>query len=330
VRLTVKRLADSTQLLQAMLNSLLDISRLSVGMVRPQLRSFNLYPWLQRILGTLEVSAEERGVSIELDCPPRIAVSSDPLLLERLMRNFLNNALLHADSSEVVIRVSRAEERVRLAVEDNGRGMDHTEQECIFEEFTQLRNPARTLEKGVGLGLSICRQLIHLLEYPSGLRSAPGQGSNFWIDVPAGDWAEDIAETVKVLQVNLGGRIALVENDLINREAMETLLNQWGCKVTCYVTPDEALAGIESGSIDLLISDYRLEGSKDGLALIRELRATTRYNGPALLVTADTSEEVTELARLTDIDIIYKPVLPARLRRAIHRLLPDTQHDSAR
>ena len=330
VRLTVKRLADSTQLLQAMLNSLLDISRLSVGMVRPQIRSFNLYPWLQRILGTLEVSAEERGVTIELDCPPRMAVSSDPLLLERLMRNFLNNALLHADSNEVVIRVSRVEERVRLAVEDNGRGMSHTEQECIFEEFTQLRNPARTLEKGVGLGLSICRQLIHLLEYPSGLRSAPGQGSNFWIDVPTGDWAEDIAETVKVLQVNLSGRIALVENDLINREAMETLLNQWGCQVTCYVTPDEALAGIEPGSIDLLISDYRLEGSKDGLALIRELRASTRYNGPALLVTADTSEEVTELARLTDIDIIYKPVLPARLRRAIHQLLPDTRHDSAR
>jgi signal transduction histidine kinase len=330
VRRTVMRLADSTQLLQAMLNSLLDISRLSVGMVRPQIRSFNLYPWLQRILGTLEVSAEERGVSIELDCPPRMAVSSDPLLLERLMRNFLNNALLHADSSEVIIRVSRVEERVRLAVEDNGRGMDQTEQERIFEEFTQLRNPARTLEKGVGLGLSICRQLIHLLEYPSGLRSAPGQGSNFWIDVPTGDWAVDIAETGKVLQVNLVGRIALVENDLINREAMETLLNHWGCQVTCYVTPDEALAGIEPGSIDLLISDYRLEGSKDGLALIRELRASTRYNGPALLVTADTSEEVTELARLTDIDIIYKPVLPVRLRRAIHQLLPDTLHGSAR
>jgi CheY-like chemotaxis protein len=298
-------------------------------MVRPQLRSFNLYPWLQRILGTLEVSAEERGVSIELDCPPRVAVRSDPLLLERLMRNFLNNALLHADSSEVVIRVSRAEERVRLAVEDNGRGMDEAEQERIFEEFTQLRNPARTLEKGVGLGLSICRQLIHLLEYPSGLRSATGQGSNFWIEVPTGDWAEDVAETGRVLQDSLAGRIALVENDLINREAMETLLSQWGCQVTCYVTSDEALAAIEPDSIDLLISDYRLEGPTDGLVLIRELRATRRYNGPALLVTADTSEEVTELARLTDIDIIYKPVLPARLRRAIQLLLPDVPQDGA-
>lgn len=328
VRLTVKRLADSTHLLQAMLNSLLDISRLSVGMVRPQLRAFNLYPWLQRILGTLEVSAEERGISIELDCPKRIAVNSDPLLLERLVRNFLNNALLHSDGSEVKVQVFRVEDRVRLAVVDNGRGMNQAEQEQVFEEFTQLRNPARTLEKGVGLGLSICRQLIHLLEYPSGLRSSPGEGSNFWIEVPAGDWVEDTAAPDRALHAKLAGRVVLVENDLINQEAMETLLRQWGCHVVCYNTAEEALANIQPEALDLLLSDYRLEGAQDGIALIRELRATKRYNGPVLLVTADTSEEVTELARLADIEVINKPVLPARLRRAIQHLLPAVQQNT--
>lgn len=327
VRLTVKRLADSTNLLQAMLSSLLDISRLSVGMVRPQQRSFNLYPWLQRIFGTLEVSADERGIAIALECPPRTAVYSDPLLLERLIRNFLNNALLHADASEVKVRVSRVEGRVRLAVVDNGRGMDEKEQERIFEEFTQLRNPARTLEKGVGLGLSICRQLIHLLEYPSGLRSAPEQGSSFWIEVPTGDWSEDIPAPARALQESLGGRVVLVENDLINQEALATLLRQWGCGVSCYATPEDVLERIEPNATDLLISDYRLEGSRDGIALIRELRASGRYNGPALLVTADTREEVAECARLADIKVIYKPVLPARLRRAIQHLLPVMHQD---
>ncbi len=322
VRLTVKRLADSTHLLQAMLNSLLDISRLSVGMVRPQLRPFNLYPWLQRILGTLEVSAEERGVTIDLECPPRIAVTSDPLLLERLVRNFLNNALLHAEASEVKIMVFRVEDRVRLAVVDNGRGMNAAEQERIFEEFTQLRNPARTLEKGVGLGLSICRQLIHLLEYPSGLRSAPGEGSNFWIEVPTGDWIEDVRIPDRALQEKLCGRVVLVENDLINQEAMESLLRQWGCAVVCYSTAEEALQNIQPDAVDLLLSDYRLEGEHDGIALIRKLRACKAYNGPALLVTADTSDEVTELARLSDVEVINKPVLPARLRRALQQLLP--------
>ncbi|GGC88702.1 hybrid sensor histidine kinase/response regulator [Halopseudomonas salina] len=327
VRLTVKRLADSTHLLQAMLNSLLDISRLSVGMVRPQLREFNLYPWLQRILGTLEVSAEERGVVIDLECPPRIAVTSDPLLLERLVRNFLNNALLHSEATEVKIQVFRVEDRIRLAVVDNGRGMTEAEQDRIFEEFTQLRNPARTLEKGVGLGLSICRQLIHLLEYPSGLRSAPDEGANFWIEVPTGDWVETVVTPSRSLQEKLGGRIALVENDLINQEAMETLLRQWGCEITSYSSAEEALENIEPESLDLLISDYRLEGARDGIALIRALRASHGHNGPALLVTADTSDEVNEQARLSDIEVINKPVLPARLRRAIQQLLQPAQPD---
>ncbi|WP_022963687.1 hybrid sensor histidine kinase/response regulator [Halopseudomonas pelagia] len=322
-RLTVKRLSDSTQLLQAMLNSLLDISRLSVGMVRPQLSTFNLHPWLLRVLAGLEASAEQRGIRIQLVCPHHSAVHSDPLLLERLIRNFLNNAVLHAQATDVRVEVTRVEQRVRLSVVDNGCGMSAQEQERIFEEFTQLNNPARTLEKGVGLGLSICRQLMHLLEYPSGLLSAPGQGSRFWIEVPSADWTEDAPSAREHPHARLCGRVVIIENDLINQEAMETVLREWGCEVRCYQTPEQALDNIESGRIDLLISDYRLEGSLDGIALIQALRGRGLYSGPALLVTADTSEELVEATRLTDIELLYKPVLPARLRRLIQQFLAE-------
>ncbi|KAA0696228.1 hybrid sensor histidine kinase/response regulator [Halopseudomonas laoshanensis] len=323
LRLTVKRLADSTQLLQAMLNSLLDISRLSVGMVRPQLRAFNLRPWLLRLLAGLEASAEQRGVRMHLVCPHHSAVYSDPLLLERLIRNFLNNALLHAQATEVRIEVVRVEQRVRLSVVDNGCGLSAAEQEQVFEEFTQLNNPARTLEKGVGLGLSICRQLMHLLEYPSGLISAPGQGSQFWIEVPVADWTEELKSAPEHQQTTLLGNVVVIENDLINQEAMETLLREWGCTVRCYQTPEQALENILPGSVDLLVSDYRLEGSMDGISLVRTLRERGLHTGATLLITADTSEEVVEAARLTDIELIYKPVLPARLRRMIQQLLAD-------
>lgn len=321
VRLTVKRLSDSTQLLQAMLNSLLDISRLSVGMVRPQLTTFNLQPWLLRVLAGLEASAQQKGVRIQLLCPHHSAVHSDPLLLERLIRNFLNNALLHAQATEVRVEVTRVEQRVRLSVVDNGCGMNAGEQERIFEEFTQLNNPARTLEKGVGLGLSICRQLIHLLEYPSGLISAPGQGSRFWIEVPCADWVEEPASERGHPQAVLRGRVVIVENDLINQEAMETVLRQWGCNTRCYQTPEQALENIRAGNTDLVISDFRLEGSLDGIALIKILRERGLYNGPALLITADTSDEVGEAARMADLVLLYKPVLPARLRRLIQQYL---------
>ncbi|MFO7704104.1 MAG: HAMP domain-containing sensor histidine kinase, partial [Halopseudomonas sp.] len=126
-RLTVKRLLDSTQLLQAMLHSLLDISRLSVGMVRPQLSTFNLQPWLLRVLAGLEASAEHRRIRIQLVCPQHSAVHSDPLLLERLIRNLLSNALLHAQATEVCVEVTRDEQRVRLSIVDNGCGMSAQE-----------------------------------------------------------------------------------------------------------------------------------------------------------------------------------------------------------
>jgi len=239
-------------------------------------------------------------------------------LVYEIVDNSVDEALAgYCDTITVTILEDGA-----IRVVDNGRGMNAQEQERIFEEFTQLRNPARTLEKGVGLGLSICRQLIHLLEYPSGLRSAPGEGSNFWIEVPTGDWIEDVRIPDRALQEKLCGRVVLVENDLINQEAMESLLRQWGCAVVCYSTAEEALQNIQPDAVDLLLSDYRLEGEHDGIALIRKLRACKAYNGPALLVTADTSDEVTELARLSDVEVINKPVLPARLRRALQQLLP--------
>ena len=321
-RITVRRLADSTHLLQAMLNSLLDISRLSVGMVRPQLRAINLHPWLQQLLGTLESSAQERGVTLKLSCPRYCAVTADSLLLERLMRNYLNNALVHAQATEVGIEVTRCGERTRLSVVDDGCGLTEEEQERIFEEFTQLKNPARTLEKGVGLGLSICRQLLHLLEYPSGVESSPGQGSRFWLEVPAADWVADRQAAPMPEGQPLSGLIAVVENDEINREATETLLRQWGCSVVSYETAEQALLGLQKSAVDLLLSDFRLEGQMNGLELIRALRSQRIYAGATALITADTSEELLAEARQADVAVIYKPVLPARLRRTVQRLLP--------
>ncbi|MCL5041080.1 MAG: hybrid sensor histidine kinase/response regulator [Gammaproteobacteria bacterium] len=320
-RSTLKRLADSAHVLQDMLNALLDISRLSVGMVQPQLQTINLHPWLSRLLASMEASARTRGVELQLLCPPRAAVQSDPVLLERLVRNFLNNALVHARASEVRVELSQAADRWRLAVVDDGCGMTAADQERIFEEFTQLSNPARSLDKGVGLGLSICRQLLHLLAYPSGLVSAPGQGSRFWFEVPQADWREQADTTLRQLQPGLQGTVAIVDNDAINREAMQGLLAQWGLQVVSYATPAAVMLELERAGVDVLLADYRLEGDSNGIELVRQLRTSKRFSGPVVLVTADTSQEVAEQARQMDISVLYKPVLPSRLRRQLQSLL---------
>ena len=327
-RKTIGRLAESSQLLQAMLNSLLDISRLSVGMVQPQLRHINLYGWLKRLTGSLESAAAERGIDLQLECPARCAVYTDPVLLERLVRNYLNNALVHSGASRVKVRVMEHEDQARIEVIDDGCGLSRDEQQKIFEEFTQLRNPARTLEKGVGLGLSICRQLQHLLEYPSGVESAPGQGACFWVKVPLGQWHAEAIPVPASGGAALKGHVVLVENDLVNREAMETLLRHWGLSVTSHADPSSLLdQAMDGNAIDLLLTDYHLEGPMTGLQLIIELRERGLYDGTAVLVTADTSNTLEEAARQADVEIIYKPVLPARLRRALERMLSKSTAD---
>ena len=327
-RKTIGRLAESSHLLQAMLNSLLDISRLSVGMVRPQLRHINLEGWLQQLCNSQESAAALRGIKLEVSCPPRCAVYTDPLLLERLVRNYLNNALMHSGASKVTVRVSEQEQQARIEVIDDGCGLSRDEQQKIFEEFTQLHNPARTLEKGVGLGLSICRQLQHLLEYPSGVESQPGKGACFWVEVPLGRWQAQTAIAPVRRAAALQGHVLLVENDLVNREAMETLLRHWGLSVTSHADASALLAGpLDCGAIDLLLTDYHLEGPATGLELIVRLRERGEYNGSAALVTADTSNQLDEAARQADVAVINKPVLPARLRRAVESMLSSLAAD---
>lgn len=321
-RKTIGRLAESSQLLQAMLNSLLDISRLSVGMVRPQLRHINLAGWLHRLCDGLESAAAERGIKLQVICPERCAVYTDPVLLERLVRNYLNNALMHSGATRVTVRVSEHEQQARIAVIDDGCGLSRDEQLKVFGEFTQLRNPARTLEKGVGLGLSICRQLQHLLEYPSGVESEPGKGACFWVEAPLGQWQAEPPVVPPKRAAALQGRVVLVENDLVNREAMETLLRHWGLTVTSYADASALLSGQPgSGTIDLLLTDYHLEGPMTGLELIITLRERGWYDGSAALVTADTSNALDVVANQADVMVIYKPVLPARLRRAVESML---------
>lgn len=320
-RTTLKRLADSAQVLQEMLNALLDISRLSVGMVQPQMQSINLHAWLSRLLASMEASARARGVRLQLLCPQKVAVRSDPVLLERLVRNFLNNALVHAGASEIRVEVCHMDDRLRLAVVDDGCGMSEADQARIFEEFTQLANPARSLDKGVGLGLSICRQLLHLLAYPSGLSSAPGQGARFWFDLPTAVWREEPDVAVRPKQPGLQGTVVVVDNDAINREAMQTLLSQWGVEVLSYAGPEQALASECLGRADLLLTDFRLESDIDGLDLVRQLRKDKRFTAPAILVTADTRQEVSQQAAAMDVELLYKPVLPSRLRRQLQLLM---------
>lgn len=320
IRRVSSRLAVSVEQLSRLLQSLLDYTRLTLpGGVQAKPQAFALRPLLERLSGETRREAELQGVELELQCA-ELWVRSDPLLLERVLRNLLNNALRHAQARHVRITAREDAGTLLLEVADDGQGLSAEEQAQVFEEFRQLDNPGRNAERGLGLGLAIVQQLAALLEHPLQLHSSPGQGACFGLRLPlaaAGEW-----QPRTPVGAALSGRILLLEDDSAGREALSGLLQRWGCQVWACADLPTALQCLGEAAPQLLISDYRLAAAEDGLRAIERLREEAGRMLPALLISADISPELQERCSPAHVTLLGKPLLPARLRQALAVMLP--------
>ena len=314
------RLATSVEQLSRLLQSLFDYTRLTLpGGVEAKPEAFALRPLLQRLCDETRAEALTQGVQLQLESH-ECWVRSDPLLLERMLRNLLANALRHAQAQRVWIKASLKQNELLLEVGDDGRGLSEQEQGQVFEEFQQLDNPGRNAERGLGLGLAIVRQLAQLLDHDLQLHSSPGQGARFQLRLPlaeAGEWQAPAAPVAR-----LQGRIVLLEDDSAGRDALGALLRRWGCEVWACADLQQALACLDEAQPHLLISDYRLAAKEDGLRAIECLREAAGSMLPALLITADISPQLQERCIPAHVTLLGKPLLPARLRQALAVLLP--------
>ena len=182
-RRLVEQIAVSAETMENLLDSLLDISRLDVGVLDRQIKHFPLQPLLERIDVDYRREAELRGQRLRLR-PTSLWVESDPLLLERILHNLISNALRYSPGGTILLACRKRGRRVRIEVRDNGPGIAPEAQEAVFQEFVQLDNPERNRAKGLGLGLAIVRRLTDLLGHPLELRSSPGCGALFAVELP--------------------------------------------------------------------------------------------------------------------------------------------------
>ncbi len=321
----VDRISASAEAMENLLDSLLDISRLDAGVLQPARQVFQPLPILERLLGSQSSVADTRGLRLRLHATPRW-VDSDPLLFERIIANLLSNAIRYTAAGTIMVACRRRGQFLRVEVRDSGCGIAAQDQEVVFQEFVQLDNPERARAKGLGLGLAIVRRLADLLGHRLELRSALGRGSIFAIELPLAPPPPLLAnvEEARALGDIEGVRIALVDDDPMAREAMHTLLAAWGCQVTADENAEELLARLSSGapSPEILITDFRMRGTLDGIALIAHLRTDPRYAAlPAILISGDTGPDTLARARSAGLQLLHKPVRPARLRALIHRLL---------
>ncbi len=166
-----------------MLNALLELSKLESGVTPLKRRDFQVADLLQHLDEQFQEQAQEKGLQLRI-LTSSATIYSDPSLLERILQNFLSNAIKYTDRGKILVGCRRRQRKLRLEVWDTGTGIPEDQRESIFEAFYQIGNSVRESYKGLGLGLSIVDQLAKLLDHSLDVKSVSGQGSMFAVEVP--------------------------------------------------------------------------------------------------------------------------------------------------
>ena len=321
----VASINESVQALEALFNELLDISKLDSGIITPDIRPVRLNELLEGLRREFAPEATDKGLKLSIAGGSQM-VASDAVLLERILRNLISNAVRYTAAGEVSVVTTPVSGRLRIEVRDTGAGIRAEDRERIFEEFLQLDNPGRTSKKGLGLGLSIVQRLCSLLGYRIDLASEPGKGSTFSFEVPL---VESIADPVVAApetppaRADLAGKLIVVIDDESSIvQGMHALLTGWGAEVIGSTTGDDVLAAVHAaGKLPaLLIVDHRLGIAENGIEVAQRIRRELDPEIPGILVTGSITPDLGARARAANLEFLLKPVMAEKLRSSIAAL----------
>jgi two-component system, sensor histidine kinase len=321
-RRLVDQIDETVDGLDGLFTALLDVSRLDAGVVRAEPRPTPVWPMLQRLVGELKPAAEAKQLRLRLRGGEHW-VQSDPILLERIARNLLSNAVRHTRRGGVLValRVGPRDE-AWIEVWDTGPGIDETQRGLVFQEFYQIAGSERSSESGLGLGLAIVRRLADLLGHRLELHSVPGRGSMFRLRVPLALPQAPSSAPREAADGAPRALIWVIDDEAAARAGMDALLTSWEHEVVTAASGAEMLAKhvADTRTPHLILCDYRL-ASEDGISVVRTLRARLSAPVPAALITGDTGPDRLREAAASGLPLLHKPVSKARLRALIGNLL---------
>ena len=329
----VNSINESVDALEGLFGELLDITRIDTGGVDVNPAPVRLRDLFSRLRLHFAPTAFEKGLMLSFRGEQHVA-HTDTVLLERVLRNLVSNAIRYTDDGGVLVscrlRNTPAGPRLLLQVWDTGIGIGEASLPRIFDEFYQAQSNRPLLahhRKGLGLGLAIVKRLTSLIEAPISVRSRIGHGTVFSVLVPVGRAPRSIdpapSSTKAALGLTLQGRLVLVvEDEAAVRDGLVVLLQAWGADVLAYDSVESleaALAGplaaADTQRPDLLLVDYRLPQGLtgiDALTLLRQRWANQPL--PAIVITGSTMGGHEQEAETHDFHLLIKPVLPNKLR----------------
>jgi len=316
----VRNVDASLDAVEDILNALLDISRLDAGAMKPEFSTFPVGDLLEALGREFAPAARDKGLRLTV-VGSHLGIRSDRRLLRRVLQNLLSNAIKYTPRGRVLMGCRRRGSQLRIEVHDTGIGIPAAKQKLVFREFERL-DQSKGSEPGLGLGLSIVERMCKVMRHPIAVQSEKDQGSTFWVTVPVAASLETAVATPGGEPVPLGRigglRILVIDNEPAIVDGMKGLLESWGAEVTGALSAAEAIAAQLAAPrpFDAILADYHIH-REDGLAVIESIRVRAKQPVPAVLITADRSKTVQDLAAAAGIQCLRKPVKPAALRAAL-------------
>ncbi|WP_442796119.1 NahK/ErcS family hybrid sensor histidine kinase/response regulator [Pseudomonas sp. LF19] len=322
----VRNVSNSLDDVENLLGTLVDISKLDAGVIKADLASFAVSDLLDNLAAEYAHAAASEGLRMAY-VPCGLSVHSDIQLLARILRNLLSNAIRYTPGGRVLLGCRRRGKALWIEVWDTGIGIAEDRREEVFQEFKRGDVQRPDQDRGLGLGLAIVDKIAGILGHRLQLRSVPGKGSMFAIEVPRSrqapkrvaepDLSEPLRERLE------GARIWVLDNDAAICAGMRTLLEQWGCEVVTALSEQDLARQVatDSAEADLLIADYHLDNGRNGVDAVAAINAQRRTPLAALMITANYSNELKQQVRELGHTLMHKPVRPMRLKAAISHLL---------
>jgi PAS domain S-box-containing protein len=318
--------AQAIDSMARLLNTLLDISKLESGAIKPDITDFTVAALFEEMRNEFASVAQSKGLELRVE-PAQATAHSDLSLVSQILRNLVSNAIKYTQRGWVALRCLPRPATLRIEVSDSGIGIPPDQLPYIYDEFYQVAGERGTSRDGYGLGLSIVRRMATLLNLKLDVRSEQGRGSVFSVELPTSDVriesaAQGPAARVAAPRRARAPRILLVEDDPGVRDATRMLLGVEGYQVISAGTVGEAVDRAKANAeIDLLITDYHLGKTDTGVQVIERVRALLGRPLGAVLVTGDTSSMIRDLKPDERLRIASKPIDADELLRLVGDLL---------
>lgn len=314
--------------IEELLRSMLDISKLEAGVIRPKIESIALEPLFRSLVVDLKPLVNAKRLRITSRCGS-LGVLSDPLMFRRILQNLLANALHYTRKGGILLAARRRGSSVRVEVWDTGPGIPEAERERIFEEFQRGSTSLDAHRGGFGLGLSIVSRMAQSLNHPIAMCTTPGRGTCFSIRAPA---SADVqrSDDVSAIPTAMGHafglahtRVLVVENDAMVAEAMQNLLARWSCEIRVARDLDEVRRIISSDNFvpDIVLADFHLDHGALGTDAIGLVRDAIDPTLAAIIITADRNDEISARCRGLGCEVLHKPLRPAELRALMQHMV---------